>query len=85
MTNALPLQPNANRFRWLALGATVCTFLLIILGGIVRVTGSGLGCGQYWPLCNGQWFPALDVSTFIELSHRVVTGLVTPLIQRSRA
>ena len=50
MTSALPLQPNAARFRWLALVTTVVTFLLIVLGGIVRVSGSGLGCGDSWPL-----------------------------------
>jgi len=80
MTTALPPQPNADRFRWLALVTTTVTFLLIVLGGIVRVSGSGLGCGDSWPLCNGQLFPPLDLQTFIELSHRLVTTLVTPLI-----
>src|SRR5512144_2350671 len=80
MTTALPTSPNASRFRWLALGASLSTFLLIVIGGIVRVTGSGLGCGEHWPLCNGQLFPPLDLPTFIELSHRVVTALVTPLV-----
>src|SRR5260370_9147443 len=80
MTTALPLGPNASRFRWLALVTTIVTFLLIVLGGIVRVSGSGLGCGDSWPLCNGQFFPPLDLPTFIELSHRLVPTLVTPLI-----
>jgi heme o synthase len=80
MTTALPPQSNAGRFRWLALGTTIVTFLLIVVGGIVRVSGSGLGCGDSWPLCNGQWFPPLDLPTFIELSHRLLTTLVTPLI-----
>lgn len=80
MTASLPSQPNASRFRWLALITTAVTFLLIVIGGIVRVSGSGLGCGDSWPLCNGQWFPPLDLPTFIELSHRLVTTLVTPLI-----
>jgi protoheme IX farnesyltransferase len=80
MTTALPPPPNASRFRWLALCTTIVTFFLIVIGGIVRVSGSGLGCGDSWPLCNGQWFPPLDLPTFIELSHRVVTTLATPLI-----
>ena len=80
MTTALPPQHNASRFRWLALCTAIVTFLLIILGGVVRVSGSGLGCGDSWPLCNGQLFPPLDLQTFIELSHRIVTALVTPLI-----
>ncbi len=80
MTTALPPSPDAGRFRWLALGASLSTFLLIVIGGIVRVTGSGLGCGEHWPLCNGQWFPPLDLPTFIELSHRIVAALLTPLV-----
>ena len=80
MTTALPPEPNARSFRWLALITTTVTFLLIVIGGIVRVSGSGLGCGEHWPLCNGLWFPPLDLPTFIELSHRLVTTLVTPLI-----
>ncbi len=80
MTTALPSQPNASRFRWLALTTSTVTFLLIAIGGIVRVSGSGLGCGDSWPMCNGQLFPPLDLPTFIELSHRLVTTLVTPLV-----
>ena len=34
-------------------------------GGVVRVTGSGLGCPD-WPLCHGQLLPSLDVATIIE-------------------
>jgi protoheme IX farnesyltransferase len=80
MTHATPLPPDASRFRWLALSASLFTFVLIVIGGIVRVTGSGLGCGESWPQCNGVWFPPLDVPTAIELSHRVAAALVTPLI-----
>jgi protoheme IX farnesyltransferase len=80
MTTAIPGAPNAGRFRWLALSASIATFLLIVIGGIVRVTGSGMGCGEHWPLCNGVWFPPLDLDTFIELSHRFVAALVTPLV-----
>jgi protoheme IX farnesyltransferase len=80
MTTALPAPQRASRFRWLALFTSVATFLLIVLGGIVRVTGSGMGCGEHWPLCNGVWFPPLDLATFIELSHRVVAATVSPLI-----
>jgi protoheme IX farnesyltransferase len=46
-------------------------------GGIVRVTGSGLGCPD-WPLCHGQFLPSLDVATRIEWIHRflaIVAGL----------
>ena len=56
------------------------TFGLIVLGGIVRITGSGMGCGDHWPLCNGEWFPPLDLPTMIEIGHRWAAGLVTLVV-----
>lgn len=65
----------------LAWSAAVCTYLLIVLGAVVRITGSGLGCGNHWPLCNGRLLPPLDdVGTVIEWSHRLVAALVTVLV-----
>src|ERR1051325_811097 len=72
-----------RRFARLAWLAATCTYLLIILGAIVRITGSGLGCGEHWPLCNGRLLPPLDLPTVIEYGHRLaaaaVSGLVTAL------
>lgn len=51
----------------------------ITLGGIVRVTDSGLGCPD-WPLCHGKIIPPVEVSTLIEYSHRlsaVLLGLLS--------
>ena len=63
---------------WIAAG---CTYLLIVLGAVVRITGSGLGCGEHWPLCNGHLFPPLnDLPTAIEWSHRLVAALVSILV-----
>jgi protoheme IX farnesyltransferase len=53
---------------------------LIVLGGIVRITGSGMGCGEHWPRCNGEWFPPLDLPTLIESSHRWAAALVSVLV-----
>ena len=70
-----------RRFVTLAWIAATCTYLLIVLGAVVRITGSGLGCGDHWPLCNGHLFPSLnDIPTVIEWSHRLVAALVSILV-----
>lgn len=65
--------------RWARAGALL-TFLLIVIGGVVRITGSGMGCGEHWPRCNGEWFPPLDLPTFIEIFHRWTAALVSVAI-----
>src|SRR5689334_13223634 len=70
-----------RRFITLAWVAATCTYLLIVLGAVVRITGSGLGCGDHWPLCNGHLFPPLsDIPTVIEWSHRLVAAVVSVLV-----
>jgi protoheme IX farnesyltransferase len=63
-----------------ALTAAVLTAGLIVLGGVVRITGSGMGCGDHWPLCDGEWFPPLDLPTLIEVSHRWVAALLSAAV-----
>jgi heme A synthase len=70
-----------RRLTTLAWSAAACTYLLIVLGAVVRITGSGLGCGDHWPLCNGHLFPPTgDIGTVIEWSHRLVAALVSILV-----
>jgi heme A synthase len=69
-----------RRFTRLDWSAAACTYLLIILGAIVRITGSGMGCGEHWPLCNGRLLPPLDVPTMIEYAHRLVAAAVSTLV-----
>ena len=69
-----------NRFAKLAIAAALATYLLIVVGGLVRATDSGLGCPD-WPLCFGAWVPPLELHAWIEHSHRLVAALaVGPLV-----
>lgn len=70
----------ARRWGLLAAVAAAAVYLLIVLGGWVRITGSGMGCGTHWPLCHGQLIPLMDLETFIEWSHRLFAGIVSLLI-----
>ncbi len=69
-------------FRRLAVWTAVITYLLIIWGGIVRVTGSGNGCGttDQWPLCHGSLLPAWQLNTLIEFTHRWLASVCTILV-----
>jgi heme A synthase len=70
-----------RRYTLLAWTAAAATYLLIVLGAVVRITGSGMGCGDHWPLCNGHLLPPLDdIGTVIEWSHRLVAALVAVLV-----
>src|SRR5882672_10119728 len=69
-----------RRFTQLAWAAAAATYLLIILGAIVRITGSGMGCGDHWPLCNGRLLPPLDLPTMIEYGHRLAAAAVSVLV-----
>jgi heme o synthase len=66
--------------RRLAWTGAALAFGLIVLGGIVRITGSGMGCGDHWPRCNGEWFPPLDLPTMIEIGHRWAAALVSLVV-----
>lgn len=65
-------------FRRLAVVTAIFAYLQIALGGVVRVTGSGLGCPD-WPLCHGRPYPPANLNSIIEYSHRAV-GSVTELL-----
>jgi heme A synthase len=75
-----------SRFRRLANLTVASTFLLIIVGGVVRVSDSGLGCGRAgsgtkgWPFCNGRAVPVVNAHSIVEYSHRILASLVVALI-----
>ena len=57
-------HPDRTRLlRRLAWAGSGLALGLIVLGGVVRITGSGMGCGDHWPRCDGEWFPPLDLPT----------------------
>jgi heme A synthase len=66
-------------FRRLAVVTAVFAYLQIALGGVVRVSGSGLGCPD-WPLCHGRPYPPADPHAIIEYSHRAVGSVTGVLI-----
>lgn len=85
-----------KKYSYLLLAATLATFLLMVIGNLVRVNGASQGCPD-WPTCYGQWFlpasffarpasavaavqPSLSTLTQIQLAHRASAGLSALLI-----
>ena len=91
MPQVLPVPPSTSgasesallpshfvAFAWFVLAWNV---LVGIEGAFVRATGSGAGCGNHWPLCNGQVLVGTRATaTLIEFAHRSMTGIDTALI-----
>src|SRR5215469_8696256 len=71
-TQRLP-SPALRRFAW---GVLLYFIAVILWGALVRATGSGAGCGDHWPLCNGTMIQhSARVDTMIEFTHRVTSGI----------
>lgn len=75
-----------RRYRSLALFTFWSTFALIVVGGFVRVSDSGLGCGPAgsgthgWPFCEGRVVPILDANMIVEYTHRTLASVVGVLL-----
>ena len=75
----LRLFPRRSAFPVVALAALIAAVGQTTLGGVVRVTGSGLGCPD-WPLCHGKVIPPLEYHALIEYSHRLSATVVGFLV-----
>jgi len=72
-------EPAAHRrtanFSAYAWGVLAWNFFVILWGAYVRASGSGAGCGNHWPLCNGEVVPQNpQIATFIEFTHRITSA-----------
>nr|WP_256719753.1 COX15/CtaA family protein [Paenibacillus glucanolyticus] len=69
-----------SRHRMLAWSSFIGMFFVLLAGALVTKTGSGRGCGDDWPLCNGKFIPAYTLESMIEYSHRMIAGVVGILV-----
>jgi len=66
-----------NAVRPLSLAALVVACLHLVFGAIVRISGSGMGCGDHWPKCYGYWFPPFSrPDLVVEVSHRYLASIL---------
>jgi heme A synthase len=67
--------------RRLAYSTLGLAYALIVFGAIVRISGSGMGCGDHWPRCYGSWFPPLNQPTLvIEWTHRLLAAITVAMV-----
>jgi len=70
------MSNTIGRFSQAAWGLLAYNMLVVLWGAFVRATGSGAGCGDRWPLCNGVMLPrAPRIETIVEFTHRATSGL----------
>src|SRR5205823_13644560 len=70
-------EPDARLLNIFAYGSVVSTYILILIGGYVTTTNSGLACGESWSWCNGAIFPSLNnPAQVIEFTHRIFNLVV---------
>jgi cytochrome c oxidase assembly protein subunit 15 len=66
-----------NGVRRLSIAALVVACLHLIFGAVVRISGSGMGCGDNWPKCYGYWFPPFSrPDLVVEVSHRYLASIL---------
>ena len=72
------IRTRFSTYAWVVLAYNL---IVILWGAFVRATGSGAGCGNHWPLCNGVVMPRQpQIETMIEFAHRLTSGLAFILV-----
>ena len=77
----MQIQSSARRFARYAWSVLAFNIAVVLWGAFVRATGAGAGCGQHWPLCNGEILPrSPSLNTIIEFTHRATSGIDLVLV-----
>jgi len=72
------MRQKFARFAWFVLAVQI---VVILWGAFVRASKSGAGCGEHWPLCQGELLPrAPELPTIIEFTHRITSGLALVVV-----
>src|SRR5437763_2888234 len=67
--------------RRLSIAALVVAYLHLIFGAIVRISGSGMGCGNHWPKCYGYWVPPMSrPDLVVEVTHRYLASVLLVIV-----
>ena len=68
---------SLSALRRFSYAALFVAFTHLVFGGIVRISGSGMGCGDHWPLCYGHLFPPMDrPDLVVEWTHRLLASIL---------
>ena len=75
INSSVPDHNSQKLSRWM-FWLWIYTLIVILWGAWVRVSHSGDGCGDHWPLCAGQFIPSFEQKkTWIEYTHRLMSGV----------
>jgi heme A synthase len=70
-------MPSLSTLRRFSYAALAVAFTHLVFGGIVRISGSGMGCGEHWPLCYGHLFPPMNrPDLVVEWTHRLLASIL---------
>jgi heme o synthase len=77
-TEDLIVREDLMKFRRIILTAAIVVFIVIVAGGIVRVSNASEGCAG-WPECQGGWLPPMNVEGLVDYFHRAGSLILLPL------